>query len=121
MMLGAIMDRRFFLQLSAIAAASSLVGWKFAGAAPKPEDGVYDAIVVGAGLGGLTCAGYLAKNGFKVLLLEQYEVPGGYATSFLRGSDKGDFLCEVSLHSSVLASGDTKALLEDLGLQAHPR
>lgn len=110
------MDRRFFLQLSAIAAASSLVGWKFAGAAPKPEDGVYDAIVVGAGLGGLTCAGYLAKNGFKVLLLEQYEVPGGYATSFLRGSDKGDFLCEVSLHSSVLASGDTKALLEDLGI-----
>ena len=70
------MDRRFFLQLSAIAAASSLVGWKFAGAAPKTEDGVYDAIVVGAGLGGLACAGYLAKNGFKVLLLEQYDVPG---------------------------------------------
>lgn len=120
------MDRRFFLQISAIAAANSLVGWKFAGAAPAKENGAYDVIVVGAGLGGLACAGYLAKNGFKVLLLEQYDVPGGYATSFPRGSDKGDFLCEVSLHSSVLGSGDTRALLMDLDiwdkveLIAHP-
>ena len=110
------MDRRFFLQVSVFAAAQALVGWKFAGAAPKKKEGVYDVIVVGAGLGGLTSAGYLAKNGFSVLLLEQYDVPGGYATSFMRDSDKGFFTCEVSLHSSVLGSSVMKSLLTDLGV-----
>ena len=37
----------------------------------------YDAIVIGAGHNGLTCACYLAKGGLKVLVLEQYERVGG--------------------------------------------
>ena len=45
----------------------------------------YDAIVIGAGLGGLSAATLLARNGRKVVLLERHNVPGGYATSFVRG------------------------------------
>ena len=37
----------------------------------------YDAIVIGSGHNGLTCACYLAKAGFKVLVLEQYHSIGG--------------------------------------------
>jgi beta-carotene ketolase (CrtO type) len=37
----------------------------------------YDAIVVGAGHNGLTCACYLAKVGLKVLVLERYRDVGG--------------------------------------------
>ena len=37
----------------------------------------YDAIVVGAGHNGLTCACYLAKAGLKVLVLERYHEVGG--------------------------------------------
>jgi beta-carotene ketolase (CrtO type) len=37
----------------------------------------YDAIVVGAGHNGLTCACYLAKAGLKVLVLERYSDVGG--------------------------------------------
>ena len=37
----------------------------------------YDAIVIGAGHNGLTCACYLAKAGLKVLVLEQYHTVGG--------------------------------------------
>jgi beta-carotene ketolase (CrtO type) len=37
----------------------------------------YDAIVIGAGHNGLTCACYLAKGGLKVLVLEQYHTVGG--------------------------------------------
>jgi phytoene dehydrogenase-like protein len=37
----------------------------------------YDVIVIGAGHNGLTCACYLAKAGFKVLVLEQYHTVGG--------------------------------------------
>ena len=37
----------------------------------------YDALVVGAGHNGLTCACYLAKAGLKVLVLERYHTIGG--------------------------------------------
>lgn len=41
----------------------------------------YDAIVVGAGHNGLTCAAYLAKAGRKVLVLERRHVVGGAAVT----------------------------------------
>lgn len=54
----------------------------------------YHAIVIGAGLGGLSAATMLAKHGLKVLLLERHNVPGGYATSFVRGR----YEFEIALH-----------------------
>ncbi len=55
----------------------------------------FDVIVIGAGLGGLTAAGYLAKAGKKVLVMEQHTVPGGYAHEFRRGK----YRFEVALHA----------------------
>ncbi len=40
----------------------------------------YDAIIIGAGLGGLSAAGHLAKQGKSVLILEHHTVPGGLLT-----------------------------------------
>lgn len=54
----------------------------------------YDLIVVGAGLGGLCAAYEAAAAGMKTLLLEQHNLPGGFATSFVRGR----FEFEPSLH-----------------------
>ncbi len=54
----------------------------------------YDAIVIGAGLGGLSAATMLAREGLSVLLLERHNVPGGYATSFVRGR----YEFEIALH-----------------------
>jgi len=44
----------------------------------------YDVIVIGAGIGGLSTAGLLAKAGRSVLLIERHDRPGGYAHGFKR-------------------------------------
>jgi phytoene dehydrogenase-like protein len=54
----------------------------------------YDVIVIGAGLGGLTAGAKLAREGMKVLVIEQHVRPGGCATTFRRGP----FTLEVGLH-----------------------
>lgn len=50
----------------------------------------YDAIIIGAGIGGLTCAAYLAKKGMRVKVFEQHSKPGGCCTSFSRKGFKFD-------------------------------
>ena len=47
----------------------------------RQEHSAYDAIVVGGGHNGLTCAAYLAKAGKRVLVLEKRPVVGGSAVS----------------------------------------
>ncbi|WP_406641782.1 phytoene desaturase family protein [Amycolatopsis sp. WGS_07] len=44
----------------------------------------WDAIVIGSGIGGLVCAGYLAAFGSRVLVLEQHDVAGGNCHMFRR-------------------------------------
>lgn len=54
----------------------------------------YDVIVIGAGNGGLAAAATSARAGYSTLLLERHNIPGGSATSFVRGR----FEFEPSLH-----------------------
>ncbi len=44
----------------------------------------YDVIIVGAGMGGLTCGGLLARQGNSVLICEQHVRPGGCVCGFQR-------------------------------------
>ncbi|MBQ6471275.1 MAG: NAD(P)/FAD-dependent oxidoreductase [Victivallales bacterium] len=54
----------------------------------------YDIVVVGSGLGGMTCANRLARAGHRVLLVEQHSQLGGLATWFRRKSH----IFDVALH-----------------------
>ena len=60
----------------------------------QSNENQYDVIVVGAGNGGLVAAATTAKSGLKTLLLEKNNLPGGCASSFVRGR----FEFEPSLH-----------------------
>ena len=47
-------------------------------------DNNYDAIIIGSGMGSLTCAALLSKEGKKVLVLERHYVAGGFTHVFKR-------------------------------------
>ena len=51
----------------------------------------FDIIVIGSGIGGLCCAGLLAKAGKKVLILEAHSKPGGDSHAFKRNGYKFQF------------------------------
>lgn len=61
------------------------------------EDGnnEYDVIVIGSGMGGLSCAALSAKYGEKVLCLESHIKVGGSAHTFSRMHNGGKYSFEV--------------------------
>lgn len=73
----------------------------------------YDAIIVGGGIGGLVAGNYLAKAGLKVALFEQNCKPGGYMSSFQRGSYTFD--CGLTSFGS---NGIVFPILRELGVGA---
>lgn len=97
-------DRRDFLKT--VLAGIPLAGWdwkSFPRGQSKPAGDAYDAIVIGAGLGGLSCGAAFARQGFKVLVLEKHSKPGGYATTFRR---PGGFVFDASLHATTVGERD---------------
>lgn len=68
----------------------------------------YQAIVIGAGNGGLMTAATLAKKGVKTLLIDKHNIPGGSASSIHRGR----FEFEPSLHElSGVGEPDNPSIL----------
>lgn len=77
----------------------------------------YDAVVIGAGNGGLVAAIRLLQGGLKTLIVEKHNLPGGFATSFRRGR----FEFEASLHElndfgAANNAGDVRVLFDELGV-----
>jgi prolycopene isomerase len=83
-------------------------------------DSDWDVIVVGAGLGGLSAAAQLARMGMRALVLEQHNLPGGYAHHFLRKVRGTDIVYDfdVALHQvGDLGEGRPfRRWLSDLGV-----
>lgn len=76
----------------------------------------YDVIIIGAGIGGLTCGCYLAKAGLKVLIIEQHYKVGGYCTSFKRNG----FTFDATPHciGGLRENGPLRKIFDDLKLDS---
>ena len=81
---------------------------------PKGAD-EYDVIIVGSGIGGLTCGALLSKRGYKVLVLEQHYQVGGYCSSF----ERRGFVFNTGVEdvSGLAERGPVTYLLRELGLE----
>jgi len=75
----------------------------------------YDAVIIGAGIGGLVCANLLARAGLQVLLVEQHYMVGGYCSTFKRQG----YVFDAATHFYPLLGNPTTLtgkLLADLGV-----
>jgi all-trans-retinol 13,14-reductase len=98
-------DRREFLKYLVGGLSLAAIDWSIfpKGAGALAADDQYDAVIIGSGLGGLSCAAAFARQGFRPLVLEKHDRAGGYATSFTR---PGGFVFDVSLHSTTAGERD---------------
>jgi len=107
-------SRRSFLSVTAMTALATALDWRrihsYAAKMGPMKD--YPTVVIGAGLGGLCCGAYLAKQGIPVTVVEQHSIPGGYATAF----DRGRFTFEVSLHGTSINNNATARILDNVGV-----
>ncbi|HYU35577.1 MAG TPA: NAD(P)/FAD-dependent oxidoreductase [Thermoanaerobaculia bacterium] len=81
--------------------------------APDPR---YDAVIIGAGIGGLIAANLLARAGLKTLLVEQHYMVGGYCSTFKRAG----FTFDAATHFYPLLGNPetlTGRLLGELGVR----
>jgi len=79
-----------------------------------PLKSCYDAVIIGAGISGLTCGCFLAKEGMSVLLMDQHHRPGGCCTSFSRNG----YTFDAAAHSfgSYREGGNMRLVLESLDM-----
>ncbi|MGU3293221.1 NAD(P)-binding protein [Williamsia sp. M5A3_1d] len=75
----------------------------------------FDAVVVGAGLGGLSAAAYLAATGKTVMVLERYTALGGSSHVFRR-KNAWEFDCGVHYLGECGPGGTISAVFAGLGL-----
>ncbi len=96
-----LIDRRDFIKKTLGGIAFLSLDWQIfpKGLGNVLGENEYDAIIIGSGLGGLSCAAAFARQGFKPLIIEQHTKVGGYATTFMR---PGGFVFDVSLHSTTV-------------------
>eukprot|EP00793_Prasinoderma_coloniale_P005753 PRCOL_00004227-RA len=92
---------------------------------PRPRSDLeeeVDVVVIGSGIGGLSCGALLAKYGYEVLVLESHSLPGGCCHMFKhRSKSGGEYEFEVGpsiwegLERSSFGGNPLRQVLDALG------
>ncbi|MDO4489248.1 MAG: FAD-dependent oxidoreductase, partial [Eubacteriales bacterium] len=78
----------------------------------------YDVVVVGAGNAGLSAAVSCAVKGKKTLLIDQHNLPGGCASSFIRGRFEFDpSVHEICDYGADNDKGHVRLIMEKNGVK----
>ncbi len=79
----------------------------------------WDAVVIGSGLGGLSCAAYLCAAGKRTLVLEAHYVAGGNSQVFRRGRHGKHYEFDVGIHyiGECGKEGSITRILRGCGLE----
>ena len=80
----------------------------------KDTEQEYDAIIIGAGPGGLSAGLSLVSRGWKVLIAEKNGIPGGNCTS----RKSGDYTFDLAVHqlSGISGDGVCAGILREYGI-----
>ncbi len=78
------------------------------------SESVYDYLIIGTGMAGLTVGALLASHGRKVLMLEAHDTPGGYAHTFAMGDYR--FCAQVHYIFGCGPGGSVHDFLARVGL-----
>jgi len=76
------------------------------------SDKLYDTVVVGGGIAGLTAAAYLARGGQKILLIEKNDEAGGLVNSFSRNGFRFDAGVRALEDAGII-----RPMMKDLGIK----
>lgn len=80
---------------------------------------IYDCIIIGGGISGLSFAHYLARENHDILVLEKEKTIGGQIIT--RKTDNADFWCELGAHTCYNSYKHLLGIVKDLGLESHIR
>ena len=75
----------------------------------------YDAVIIGAGMGGLSCGAWLAHHGMKVAVVEQNRQVGGFCSSYKRNGY--NFTVAASEVTGTTESGLITRTIRALGIE----
>lgn len=76
----------------------------------------YDAVIIGGGMGGLSCGAWLARHGMKIAIVEQNRQVGGFCSSYKRGGF--NFTVAASEVTGTTESGLITRTIHALGIES---
>ena len=77
--------------------------------------GEYDVVIIGGGMGGLSCGAWLAHHGMKVAVIEQNEQVGGFCSSYERNGF--NFTLAASEVTGTTENGLITRTIKALGIE----
>jgi len=82
----------------------------------RPSHDAFDAVVIGAGVIGASCAMHLARAGLRVTVIDRGEAPGAGSTSRATGGFRAQYATAINVRLSLLARERLGAFRDETGV-----